>query len=81
MVVIAKSIRIAHRWLCLVLLIEELLPPVACALEVEEEVQDAALKRAPEAVLTRVVPLLVHDAEGDVLVGRARLHDTQIYSK
>lgn len=50
------------------------LPPVAGTLEVEEQMQDAALKGTPEAVLTRVVPLLAHDAECDVLVWGARLH-------
>ena len=52
-------------------------PPVAVALEVEVEVQDAALKGALEALLVRVLPLLVQDLEGDVLVGWARLEDQQ----
>ena len=39
--------------------------------------QDAALKGALEALLVRVLPLLVQDLEGDVLIGRARLEDQQ----
>jgi hypothetical protein len=51
------------------------LSPVTSTLEVEEEMQDASLKGASEAVLACVVPLLAHDAESNVLVGGASLKD------
>jgi hypothetical protein len=47
------------------------------ALEVEEEVQDAPVKGGAEAVLACVVPLLVDDAEGNVLVRWPRLQRTR----
>ena len=50
-----------------------LLAPVAPALEVEVELEDAALEDAAEAALGLGLPLLVDDLEGEVLVGRARL--------
>lgn len=40
-------------------------------LEIEVQLQDAAIELTPEAVLLLVVPLLVHDLEGHVLVRRA----------
>ncbi len=43
--------------------------PVARTLEVEVQMQDAALVRALEAAPVRRLPLLVDDPEGDVLVG------------
>ena len=46
-------------------------PPIPRPVEVEEQVQDAALKRALEAALVAVAPLLVDDPERNVLVGRA----------
>jgi len=50
---------------------------VAVALEVEVEVQDAALKGGLEAFLVAVLPLLIEDLEGDVLVGRPRVEYEQ----
>lgn len=47
---------------------------VPLAFEVEVQVEDAALEGALETLLVRVLPLLVDDAEGDVLVGRPRLY-------
>ena len=45
--------------------------PVALPLEVEVQVQDAALKGALVPLLVAVLPLLVDHTEGDVLIGRA----------
>ncbi len=60
------------------------LSPVSCALEVEEQVQDAPLKGGPEPVFTLGVPLLVDDTERNVLVGGASLcthtHIRQLYN-
>lgn len=50
---------------------------VAIALEVEVEVQDAALKGGLEAFLVAIFPLLVEDLESDVLVGRPRMEYEQ----
>uniref|UniRef100_A0ABI8ASY4 Uncharacterized protein n=1 Tax=Felis catus TaxID=9685 RepID=A0ABI8ASY4_FELCA len=48
-------------------------PPVAVALEVEPELEDAVGELAAEAVAVGVLPLAVDDLEGDVLVGRPRV--------
>ena len=44
------------------------LTPVPRALEIDVEVEDAALERAPKPFLRRVLPLLVDDLERNVLV-------------
>ena len=47
--------------------------PIAKALEAKVELQDPALEAAAEAALVRVLPLLVDNLEGEVLIGRAAL--------
>lgn len=49
------------------------LSPVAVPLEVEPQLEDTIGELAAEAVSVRVLPLPVHDLEGDVLVRRARV--------
>nr|Q8N1I8.1 RecName: Full=Putative uncharacterized protein encoded by CACTIN-AS1; AltName: Full=Cactin antisense RNA 1 [Homo sapiens] len=48
-------------------------PPIAVALEVKPQLEDAIGKLAAEAVAVRVFPLAVDDLESDVLVGRPRV--------
>ena len=55
----------------------ELSAAVALPFEVEVEVHDAALEGALEALLVAVLPLLVDDAEGNVLIGRACMEPQQ----
>ena len=59
-------LQIANR--CLV----KYLSSIPRSLEVDVEVEDAALKRASESSLVAVFPFLVHDLERDILVRWAR---------
>ena len=52
-------------------------PPIAVALKIEVQVQDAALKGAFEALFMRILPFLVQDLEGNILIRWACLEDEQ----
>jgi hypothetical protein len=45
-----------------------ILAPISVALEVEPELENVVMKLAAESSLVAVLPLLVHNLEGDVLV-------------
>ena len=47
------------------------LTSVSVSLEVEPELEDVIVELALEAALVPVLPLPVHNLEGNVLVGRA----------
>lgn len=49
------------------------LAAVAVALEVEPQLENVVVELTAEAALVRVLPLAVHDLEGNVLVGRPRV--------
>ena len=56
---------------------------VTSTFEVEEQVQDASLKRTSEPVLAGKIPLLIHNPESNILIRWSSLQahaNTMIYS-
>lgn len=49
------------------------LPPVSVSLEIEIQMQDSTFKGTLEAFLVRILPLLVYNTEGNVLIWRPRV--------